>query len=206
MVAAASLSHSATGWAGQKHGLLCWHSGHVSRPSRSSRHPAESARARMSASPSAAGLVWCEMHGAISHHTIGIRSWSPIRASPAVPGREALLALAGGPSAGGLGTAISHFAPPSSGGWSMAVPPLGRALLNLASLPSSRNWAIQASISCALTSSGEILTFISKPSLRYTKLADGLRHASRRVKVLARPPAQPNALRAEAAAEEVGLL
>jgi hypothetical protein len=88
----------------------------------------------------------------------------------------------------------------------MAVPPLGRASLNLASLPSSRNWAIQASISCALTSSGEILTFISKPSLRYTKLADGLRHASRRVKVLARPPAQPNALRAEAAAEEVGLL
>jgi len=88
----------------------------------------------------------------------------------------------------------------------MAVPPLGRASLNLASLLSSRNWAIQASISCALTSAGEILTLISKPSLRYTKLVDGLRHASRQVKVLARPPAQPNALRAEAAAEEVGLL
>src|SRR5215468_930159 len=95
MMAAASLSCSATGWAGQNHGLLCWHSGHVSRPSRSNRHPAESARARMSASPSAAGLVWCEMHCASSHHTIGIRSWSPITARSAVLGPGALLSLAG---------------------------------------------------------------------------------------------------------------
>jgi hypothetical protein len=62
--------------------------------------------------------------------------------------------------------------------------PLGQASLNLASLPSSRNWAIQALISCALTSAGEILTSISKPLLRYTKLANGLRHPKGQVKVV----------------------
>src|SRR5262249_35091648 len=77
---------------------------HVSRPSRSNRHPAESARARMSASPSAAGLVWCEMHCASSHHTIGIRSWSPITARSAVLGLGALLSLAESVPAGTAGS------------------------------------------------------------------------------------------------------
>src|SRR5215475_15209915 len=157
MMAAASLSCSATGWAGQNHGLLCWHSGHVSRPSRSNRHPAESARARMSASPSAAGLVWCEMHCASSHHTIGIRSWSPITARSAVLGPGALLSLAGtvpgtagrvpdgaagsvpDGTAGGVpadtaGAAIFRTGSPSPGAPSLAVPPLGRASLYPASL------------------------------------------------------------------------
>src|SRR6516162_6838874 len=115
------------------------------------------------------------MHGASSHHKIGTRSWSPIRARPTVAGRAALPALAGGRSVGGAGTAIFQRAPPPSGARSRGLPPLGRASLTLVSLPSSRNWAIQASISCALTSPGGTLTFISKPSLRYTKLADGVR-------------------------------
>src|SRR5215468_1433566 len=157
MMAAASLSCSATGWAGQNHGLLCWHSGHVSRPSRSNRHPAESARARMSASPSAAGLVWCEMHCASAHHTSGMRSGSAVTARSAVLGPGALLSLAGtvpgtagrvpdgaagsvpDGTAGGVpadtaGAAIFRTGPPSPGAPSLAVPPLGRASLYPASL------------------------------------------------------------------------
>src|SRR5262249_2425154 len=64
-------------------------------------------------------------------------------------------------SAGGTGTASFHRASPPSAASSLALPPAGRASLSLASPPSSRNWASQASISWALTSVGEILTFIS---------------------------------------------
>ena len=38
------------------------------------RQPAPIARARVSASPSAAGWAYQEMHEPISHHMIGIRS------------------------------------------------------------------------------------------------------------------------------------
>jgi hypothetical protein len=55
-------------------GLLCWHRGHASRPKASMRQPASIARARVSASPSAAGSACQEMHEPISHHMTGIRS------------------------------------------------------------------------------------------------------------------------------------
>src|SRR5262249_11176871 len=107
------------------------------------------------------------MHGAISHHTIGIRRRPPVRAPSVVPEHAALLVLAGGLPAGRTGAASFCIASPSPDASSLAWPPPDRAPPNLVSLPSSRNWAIQAVISCSVTSAGEILTFINKPSLRY---------------------------------------
>jgi len=51
--------------------------GHTRRPAASCRQPAPITRARMSASPSAAGSSYRPMQGAISHQTMGLRLWSP---------------------------------------------------------------------------------------------------------------------------------
>ena len=59
---------------GRNPGLACWHRGQASRPKASMRQPALIARARVSASPSAAGSAWKEMHEPISHHMTGTRS------------------------------------------------------------------------------------------------------------------------------------
>jgi len=67
-------SCSLTGCVAQNRPSLCWHRGQASRPSASTRQPAAMTRARMSASPSAAGSVCQEMHEPISHHMIGILS------------------------------------------------------------------------------------------------------------------------------------
>src|SRR5580693_2293580 len=67
-------SHGTTGRDAQKRGSVCWQRGQASRPRASIRQPAPIARARESASPSAAGSVYQEMHEPISHHMIGIRS------------------------------------------------------------------------------------------------------------------------------------
>ena len=75
------------------------------------RQPSLIARARVSASPSAAGSACQEMHEPISHHMTGIRSWSPITARPVISARAAASASARAAaclSAGaGLGAGIS---------------------------------------------------------------------------------------------------
>ena len=67
-------SQSTTGRVARKPGSVCWHCGHASRSKASMRQPAVIARARASASPSAAGSEFQEMQEPISHHMIGIRS------------------------------------------------------------------------------------------------------------------------------------
>ncbi len=72
----------ATGWGACRCGLRCWQYGHTRRPMASCRHPASSARARMSASPSAAGSSYREMQAGISHQAVGRLIRSPSTARP----------------------------------------------------------------------------------------------------------------------------
>jgi hypothetical protein len=101
---AESRSHRVTGREARKPGLVCWHLGQASRPRASTRQPAEIARARASASPSAAGSAWRPMQEPISHHAAGSRSWSPIAARCGFSAREmtSARALTPAPGAGRL--------------------------------------------------------------------------------------------------------
>jgi len=78
---------------------VCWQRGHVIRPSASIRQPALIARARLSASPSAARSACHEMQEPISHHAVGIRSSSPISARTVKASARALT-LARAPAPG----------------------------------------------------------------------------------------------------------
>jgi len=78
MTIAVARSNGTTGRVARKLVEVCWQRGHVIRPSASIRQPALIARARLSASPSAARSACHEMQEPISHHVVGIRSSSPI--------------------------------------------------------------------------------------------------------------------------------
>lgn len=65
-------------------GRARWQPGHTSLPKASFAQPAETARARLSASPSAAGSANAAPHPAAAHQAAGTRIWSPMTQCPVI--------------------------------------------------------------------------------------------------------------------------
>ena len=73
----AGTHHAGAGWSR-------WQAGHASLPSASADQPAATARARLSASPSAAGSAKAARHPAMAHRAAGTRIWSPMTQCPVI--------------------------------------------------------------------------------------------------------------------------
>ena len=86
----------------------------------------EIARARMSASPSAAGSAWCPIQEPISHHATGRRSWSPIVARSGLGSRRVALSARCGGVGGGVISGVSARALTSGAGLGDCGGPAGR--------------------------------------------------------------------------------
>ncbi len=69
--------HAGAGWSR-------WQAGHTSLPKASFAQPAATARARLSASPSAAGSAKAAWHPAMAHQAAGTRIWSPMTQCPVI--------------------------------------------------------------------------------------------------------------------------
>jgi hypothetical protein len=69
--------HAGTGWSR-------WQAGHISLPKASVAQPAAAARARLSASPSAAGSAKAAWHPAMAQQAAGTRIWSPMTQCPVI--------------------------------------------------------------------------------------------------------------------------
>jgi hypothetical protein len=69
--------HAGTGWSR-------WQAGHASPPNASFAQPAATARARLSASPSAAGSAKAAWHPATAQQAAGTRIWSPMTQRPVI--------------------------------------------------------------------------------------------------------------------------